>query len=99
MTTTITDFCNAHGIKYFPIKLKIENGEKILQPIKHECYIHHATDKKTGESYVHYKPSQEDFLNCSEEVLRERQRLFSLQCDHIAMDTSKFYHIDIDTPD
>ena len=87
--TTITDYCNEHGIKWFPIRLKIENGEKQLLPIKHECYAH-----KT-----HYMPSQNDFVDCSEEVLQERQRLFSLQCDHIAMDTSTFYHIDIDTPD
>ena len=101
--TTIVDFCIQHNIKWFPISLKLETNadgkiEKILQPVNHKCYAHDAVDK-SGKPYKHYKPSQSDFADCSDEVLAERQRLFRHTCEHIAMDTSMFFHIDIDVPE
>ena len=100
MTTTIKDFCVQNNIKWFPIRFdkeKLENGVKELMPISHQCYAHIA-ENKDGKKYRHYKPSQSDFNNCSDEVIAERQNLFAHTCDHIAIDTRSVFHIDIDVP-
>ena len=111
MTTTMTivDYCDANNIKWFPINLQFQDTvqplpdgtmkkKKVLQPTNHKSYKHIKTDKKTGKLYDSFMPETTDFVNCSDEVLRERQRLFKDQCEYIAMDTRSIYHIDIDTP-
>lgn len=86
-TTSITDFCDLHEIKWFPISLTITSDEKILNQINHPLY---------STLDIH------DFSNA--DLLRKRQALlqspaFKSQFTHITMDTSRVFHIDIDTED
>ena len=86
--TSITNFCDAHNIKWFPISLTITSNDKIMNPINHPLY--------NGRPDIH------DFSDA--DLLRKRQALlkspaFKSQFTHITMDTSRVMHIDIDTED
>jgi len=94
MTTTIKDFCIANNIEWFPIYLELVEGkngkiEKKLSAINHPAY--------DG------LPKQTDFGTLSKEQLAERQSILQYSIynhvKHIAMDTRKIYHIDIDVPE
>lgn len=86
---SLINFCNKNKIKWMPIKLTIKDGEKDLEPIYHKLY--------------NGRPKMTDFQTLSKEILEERQKLLmdgknSNLFNFIAMDTSRVYHIDIDTP-
>ena len=94
MTTTIKDFCIANDIEWFPIYLEFVPGkdgkiEKRLSAINHPAY--------DG------LPKQTDFGILSKEQLAERQSILQYSVykhvQHIAMDTRKIWHIDIDVPE
>ena len=108
MTTfTIIDFCEKYAIKWFPISLTVvrqtdyNEGSKTIENINHPFYKG-ITQKETPT----YKPIMTDFNFLSEDALKQRQSLlympgmiqkYNLNC--IAMDTSEYYHIDVDAKD
>lgn len=90
---TIKDFCEKNKIKWFPIYLKISTNEegkskKELMPIQHKSYNFSC-------------PKTTDFSKLKKRELKSRQEILKLETyghvRHIAMDTSNFFHIDIDT--
>lgn len=91
-TTKTTDFCNANGIKWFPINLTIdadENGKlkKTLNSINHKLYDNS-------------RPNLHDFSNT--DLIKARQHLLKTQSElftHLCIDTKDVFHIDIDTED
>ena len=93
--TTIKNFCIENEIMWFPIKLiigKDASGKTVkeLGEIRHPCYF--------NPEKHNFKATQNDFANVTSEKIEERQRLFGHVCTHIAMDTRKIFHIDIDEP-
>lgn len=90
-TASLVDFCNLNDIKWFPISLTItDNKQKILNPIEHHLY--------------NGRPKMTDFKELDDSILISRQKLLTDEywrkhLNAIAMDTSKVFHIDIDTPD
>lgn len=98
---SIKDFCDKHNILWFPIVLDIKQSkedpnkkEKVLKPIKNECYAH-AKKTKEGKAYKSYKPEPTDFDNLSIETIKQRQEFITLS-DWIAIDTRFIHQIDID---
>ena len=89
MNINILDFCEIFEIKWQPINLKFheETNKKILQ----KCFC------KDGYNYM---PKPDDFTTklISNKKLKKRQSYIS-EFDYIAIDTSKFYHIDVDDKD
>lgn len=89
----IIEFCEKHDIPWFPIHLNVYQNEdgswsKELMTIKHPLYNNK-------------RPKQTDFNTLSIDEIKARQSIleetkFQNICEHIAMDTSKIYHIDID---
>lgn len=110
-TTPTIDFCNAHGIKWFPINLTIDaDKKKIINEIQHK---HYESFKCYNEDCKKYKgvckcavplfrksckPNLHDF----NDRLEERQQLY-YKCpqlfNRLCIDTSKVMHIDIDVED
>jgi hypothetical protein len=105
MKYTIIQFCEKYEIKWFPISLTIiratddNEGSKTLNNINHPFYKG-ITQKQTPT----YKPMMTDFELLDETALKKRQSLiyddamvkkYNLNC--IAMDTSEYHHIDVDT--
>ena len=98
----IIDFCNSLNIKWFPIILKIKNNKKMLCPVNHPLYKRLKEDG-TDTNVPHYK----EFKTISDANLKARQELFysseimkyvnPSQLLKIAMDTSEYFQIDIDT--
>ena len=97
----IIDFCNINKIKWFPI---IIDSKKIPVPIKHECY---KRINKSGN--ISHVPHYIEFNDIDNDILLQRQNLFFnnqlnqfiQNTNHtikIAIDTSKVFQIDIDTP-
>lgn len=90
-TSSLVDFCDLNDIKWFPISLTItDNKQKILNPIDNSLY--------------NGRPKMTDFKELDDSILISRQKLlkdeyWSKHLNAIAMDTSKVFHIDIDTPD
>ena len=86
MEINIIEFCEIYEIKWEPINLKInhETNKKILS----KCFC------KDGFSFM---PKPDDFTKniISDKDLKKRQSYCS-QFDYIAIDTSDFYHIDVD---
>lgn len=98
-TTSIIDFCNLHGIAWFPINLKItktnetKHGEpkykKEFQPIQHVSYGSTGMAKCT------------DFKTLTPDQIKKRQELIfndAYNFNSIALDTSRVFHIDFDLP-
>lgn len=86
MNISILEFCKIFEIKWQPINLKL--NPKTKKKILCNCL---CKDKYS------YMPQPDDFtkkLICDDE-LRKRQ-LYIGEFDYIAMDTSNFYHIDVD---
>ena len=79
------EYLNNHEILWFPINLTITDGKKELKPVY----------DKNGKFL--YMPKQTDFKELSKEVIKQRQD--NNDFEFIAVDTSHYYHIDIDTPD
>lgn len=92
----IIEFCEKYDIPWFPIFLNVYQNDdgtwsKELKQIKHETY-----DNK--------RPKQTDFATLTTEKIKARQEILKIEkfkniCEHIAMDTSKVHHIDIDVED
>ena len=93
---SLANFCDKNEIKWFPISLTITRvtdevkGVKTLNPIQHHLY--------------NGRPKMTDFKTLTSETIKQRQELlkdtkWAKQLNCIAMDTSRVYHIDIDTPD
>lgn len=90
----IIEFCEKYNINWFPIILNVYQDtdgtwKKDLMSIKHEAY-------------ANKRPKQTDFATLSAEQIKARQEILKIEkfqniCQHIAMDTSKIHHIDIDT--
>jgi hypothetical protein len=114
-TTKTTDFCNANGIKWFPINLTIdadENGKpkKIINEIQHKLYESfkcYNTDCKKYKGVCKcavpaFRRTNKPNLHDFNDRLTERQELFT-KCpqlfNRLCIDTSEFMHIDIDTED
>lgn len=86
----IIEFCDKHGIEWFPIILeysetdkKFENGEvkmskKMVKMDDHELYEHDKVNEKTGEHYKSYKPEPTDFKLLQKEKIIKRQNLLKL---------------------
>ena len=98
---SIKDFCDKHNILWFPIVLEIKQNnedpnkkEKVLKPIKNECYAH-AKKTKEGKEYKSYKPEPTDFDNLPIETIKQRQEFITMS-DWIAIDTRFIHQIDID---
>ena len=93
MTSSLVEFCNSNGINWFPISLTItQDKKKILNPINHTLYNFQ-------------RPKNTDFQNIDADVIKKRQLLLQdesikqkLNLNTMWIDTSKIYHIDIDTP-
>jgi hypothetical protein len=84
---SLIKFCNKNGIQWMPINLKIKDGKKDLEPISHSLY--------------NGRPKMTDFKE-KPEIIKQRQDLIIDGKDNklfnfIAMDTSRVFHIDIDT--
>lgn len=94
---SIIDFCNKHGIYWFPLNLKISEKQKIPQPIYEDCY---KTIKKNkdGDEYESFTPSYTDFYreNIDEAKYKERQKLLD-KYEYIAVDTHKIQQLDCDS--
>lgn len=114
-TTKTTDFCNANGIKWFPINLTIdadENGKpkKIINDIQHKHYESFKCYNKNCKKYKgeckcavpEFHRTNKPNLHDFNDRLEERQELF-VKCpqlfNRLCIDTSEFMHIDIDTED
>ena len=84
MNLSIIEFCEINEIKWQPIELHIENGEKELKICK-------CTDKYS------YMPKPTDFTDkpLSEKKLKHRQK-YLYKFEYIAIDTSNYYQIDVD---
>jgi len=92
----IVEFCEKHSIPWFPIYLNVYQNpdgswNKDLMKITHI-------------SYNNKKPKQTDFNTLSIEEIKARQKILLIEkfkniCEHIAIDTSKMFHIDIDIED
>lgn len=92
----IINFCEKHDIVWFPIHLNVyQNADgswsKDIMPIKHDLYNHR-------------RPKQTDYNTLPIEQINARKNLLKDShwaniCKHIAIDTSKMYHIDIDIAD
>ena len=86
MNINILEFCKIFEIKWQPINLKLNTITK--KKILCKCF---CDDKYS------YMPQPDDFtknLICDKELIK-RQSYIS-EFDYIAMDTSNFYHIDVD---
>jgi phage/plasmid-associated DNA primase len=92
-TSSLVDFCEQHNINWFPISLTItQDKKKILNPIQHTLYNFQ-------------RPKNNDFVTQDIEVINNRKELLKndkitkeLNLNAMWIDTSKVYHIDIDTP-
>ena len=106
----IIDFCDKHGINWFPISLTIQYDEKkgknvkIINPIRSIHYF--SLVKSKTQKYKSYRPKTTDFETLSVEEIQERQNLYKnedtrkqYELTHIAMETNKVFQVDIDTPD
>jgi RNAse (barnase) inhibitor barstar len=92
----IIEFCEKHSIAWFPIYLNVYQNpdgswNKDLMKITHI-------------SYSNKKPKQTDFNTLTIEEIKSRQDILKIEkfkniCEHIAIDTSKMFHIDIDIAD
>jgi len=80
----IIDFLNLHDIKWEPIKLKISKDPKKTTKLK-----------KVPIQHQGYLALQTDFADLPEEEIKRRQELIP-HFEHIAIDTSVIYQIDID---
>ena len=84
-TLPLTEYLNNHNIPWFPINIS-------FGPERTEKY---PMGKKHLEPYqeTNYKPSTNDFQNLTQEDIHRRQ---AYPYKHIAMDTSKVGHVDVD---
>jgi phage/plasmid-associated DNA primase len=73
--------------KWMPINIDIEWNE---QKQKYTKELKYVNTKKNG-----YQPKCNDFQNLSERELKERQTCVG-EYEYIALDTSEYYHIDVD---
>ena len=110
-TTPTIDFCNAHGIKWFPINLTIDaDKKKVINEIQHkhyesfkcyndDCKKYKGVCKCDVPSFRRtFKPNLHDF----NDRLEERQQLYH-KCpqlfNRLCIDTSEVMHVDIDVED
>ena len=84
-TLPLTEYLNNHNIPWFPINIS-------FGPERTEKY---PMGKKHLEPYqeTNYKPSTNDFQNLTQEDIHRRQ---AYPYKHIAMDTSRVGHVDVD---
>lgn len=86
------EFCDKNDIDWFPINLKISNGQKILLPINDESY-----KRTTKDGKISYVPSYDDFNQekINKKNIKEKQKLVD-KYEYIAIDTHKIQQLDCD---